>query len=99
MGKNKKPTSTPAPLVVAPPAPVVVEPGAVANVLQNPSQKKPLTGAGHLDARDSRGTANRADARRTNPRIDAPRHTAAPQERSRQPRSHKAGGAGGARGR
>ena len=101
MAKDKKTPSTPAPapILVAPPAPTAIEPGAVAPVLQQISKKVPTTGPGHFGARDERGKASRTDARRTNQRIDAPRHTSAPAERSRQPRSHKAGGAGGARGR
>jgi len=91
MAKTKKSPSAAAPLVVAPAQPKAVQPGAVALVLQTPTKKRPTTDRGHEGARDSRGKATRTDARRTTKRIDAPRHVGAPPERSRQPRSHKAG--------
>lgn len=87
-----KPKKSPAArnLVVAPPRPTALEPGAEALVAQKPKAKRAVTGRGKTLARDTRGKADRAELRRVEKRIDAPRHTGKPAERSGVQRSHKA---------
>ncbi len=91
MAKAKKSAAATPRLIVAPPPPKAVEPGAVALILQKVSKKKALDAHTHSGARDGRGTATRTEIRRESPRVDGPRQSLRPAERSNQPRSHKAG--------
>jgi len=88
---KKAPVSTP-PLAIAPQPPTAKVPLAVPLTDQTARRtKKPLAPVEHPEARDSRGKATRTEIREIAPRVNAPRASAKPTERSSQPRSKKAG--------
>ena len=87
--KAKRSTPAPTPLVVVPPPPKTQVVGV--RSARPKSTKKPVDPRENPAARDVRGTASRTEIRREAPRVAAPRASQRPAERSRQPRSRKAG--------
>jgi len=77
--------------LVAAPARPKTRAVAVRNTKQASGTKRPSDPRENPAARDSRGTASRAEIRKENPRVPAPRASNRPVERRGQPRSRKAG--------
>ncbi len=82
--KTKTPTAA---LVVAPPPPAALPSKARLSTRDAVGSKHPSNPRENPAARDSRGTATRAEIRRETPRVAAPRQSARRAERHSQPRS------------
>ena len=84
--KTKNPSAAPA-LVVAPPPPAAPPESVRASARKIVGSKHPLDPRENPAARDSRGSASRAEIRRETSHIPAPRQSARRAERHSQPRS------------
>ncbi|GDY22353.1 hypothetical protein LBMAG56_37000 [Verrucomicrobiota bacterium] len=87
MAKTKTTPPTAPSLVVVPPPPVAPPEKIRAAAGKTLPTKRPLDPRENPAARDSRGTATRAEIRRESPQVTAPRASGRRPERSGQPRS------------
>ena len=86
---NTKKASSPAPsLVVVPPPPAAPPERIRAAAGKTLATKRPRDPRENPAARDSRGTATRAEIRRESPQVTAPRASGRTPERHSQPRSN-----------
>lgn len=87
MAKTKNPPSPAPSLVVVPPPPAPAPENIRAAAGKTLATKRPRDPRENPTARDSRGTATRAEIRRESPQVTAPRASGRRPERSSQPRS------------